>query len=196
MPSRTRVSGGAQVTSLPSKRIAPVVGSVSPARQLKKVDLPAPFGPIRPTISPWSTAKFAPATARKSPNAFATFSASSSMGAFPERLRRAMPQIEQPARLETRDQDDNAAIDNVGQSGAAAAEQRIRRGLQRDQDQRADQRTEQSAGAAERGDDHHLHRDQNAEAGIGTDGAGLDHVKRARDRGEGGGWGRRAHVGL
>src|ERR1700735_4725978 len=126
MPSRTRVSGGAQVTSLPSKRIAPVVGSVSPARQLKKVDLPAPFGPIRPTISPWSTAKFAPATARKSPNAFATFSASSRMG----------------------------GIDNVGQSGAAAAEQRIRRGLQRDQDQRADQRTEQSAGAAERGDDH------------------------------------------
>ena len=35
----------------------PVVGSVSPARQLKKVDLPAPFGPIRPMISPWSIGK-------------------------------------------------------------------------------------------------------------------------------------------
>ncbi len=43
----------------------PVVGTVSPARQLKKVDLPAPFGPIRPMISPSSTARSAPRTAQE-----------------------------------------------------------------------------------------------------------------------------------
>src|ERR1700756_5613886 len=105
MPSRARVLGGAKVTSLPANEIAPVVGMVSPARQLKKVDLPAPFGPIRPMISPSSTARSAPATARKSPKPFETFLASSSMSALSKPRRQAMPQIEQAAGLEPRDQD-------------------------------------------------------------------------------------------
>ena len=35
--------------------------------QLKSVDLPAPFGPIRPVIEPGSTASVAPSTARTPP---------------------------------------------------------------------------------------------------------------------------------
>src|ERR1700733_9675252 len=122
MPSRARASGGAKVTSLPAKEIAPAGGMVSPARQLKKVDLPAPFGPIRPMISPSSTARSAPDTARKLPNAFDTFLASSSISAPPTLRHDAIPQLEQAAGLEARDHDDDAAIKNVGQSRAAAAE--------------------------------------------------------------------------
>src|SRR6202035_3926942 len=48
------------VTAVPSSSTRPVLGVMSPARQLKKVDLPAPFGPIRPMISPSSTARSAP----------------------------------------------------------------------------------------------------------------------------------------
>ena len=35
--------------------------------QLKSVDLPAPFGPIRPVIEPGSTSSVAPSTARTPP---------------------------------------------------------------------------------------------------------------------------------
>src|SRR5579883_2905018 len=186
MPARARKSGGVNVTSAPANEIVPVVGMVSPARQLKNVDLPAPFGPISPMISPSSTDKSAPATARKSPNAFETFLASSSMGALSQERRQPVPQIEQAARLEAGDQHDDAAVENIGQSRTAAAEPGIGRGLQRDQDQRAEQRAEQRAGAAERSDDHHLHGDQNAETGIRIDETGLDHIQRTGDRREGG----------
>src|ERR1700733_11521788 len=120
MPSRARASGGAKVTSLPAKEIAPAGGMVSPARQLKKVDLPAPFGPIRPMISPSSTARSAPATARKLPNAFDTFLASSSMETLPEVRRETVPQIKQPARLKAGDQHNDPAIENVSEARAAA----------------------------------------------------------------------------
>src|ERR1700722_7171884 len=98
----------------------PGVGKGSPARQLKKVDLPAPLGPSRPMSSCSSTARSAPDTARKLPNAFDTFLASSSIGA-PSALRHdAIPQLEQAAGLEARDHDDDAAVEDIGQTGAAA----------------------------------------------------------------------------
>src|SRR2546423_4859389 len=128
MPSRACSSGVARVTSLPSNTIRPVVGSVSPARQLKKVDLPAPFGPIRPMISPSSMERSAPATARRLPNVFDTFSALSSM-ALPEFRRDAMPHFVQPARFEARDQHDDAAVENVREAGAATAEPGVGRSL-------------------------------------------------------------------
>src|SRR5882724_7731500 len=121
MPSRACSSGVARVTSMPSKVMRPVVGSVSPARQLKKVDLPAPFGPISPMISPSSIERSAPATARRLQKVLETFSALSSITP-PEPRRDALPHFMQPARLEARDHHDDAAIENVGEPGAAAAE--------------------------------------------------------------------------
>src|SRR2546421_8836655 len=147
IPSRACSSGEARVTSLPSNTIRPAVGGVSPARQLKKVDLPAPFGPIRPMIWPSSMARSAPATARRLPNVFETFSALSSI-APPEFRRDAVPHFVQPARLEARDNYDNAAVEDVSQARAATAEPGIGRGLQRNEDERADQRTVERAGAA------------------------------------------------
>src|SRR2546421_10632720 len=152
IPSRACSSGEARVTSLPSNTIRPVVGSVSPARQLKKVDLPAPFGPIKPMISPSSMARSAPATARRLPNVLETFSALSSI-APPEFRRDAVPHFMQPAGLEARDDHDDAAVEDVGEAGAAAAEPGVGRGLQRDQDERADEGTIERARPAERRDD-------------------------------------------
>src|SRR3954447_10683646 len=121
MPSRACSSGEARVTSLPSNTMRPVVGSVSPARQLKKVDLPAPFGPIRPMISPSSMERSAPATARRLPKVFETFSALSSM-APPESRRDAVPHLVQSAGFEARDDHDDAAVEDVREARAAAAE--------------------------------------------------------------------------
>src|SRR5580698_2079996 len=166
MPARACTSGGACVRSLPSNTMRPVVGCVSPARQLKKVDLPAPFGPISPMISPCSTAISAPATARKLPNSLETLLASSNMSAPPAFRHDTAPQLEQAAGLEARDDDNDATINNVGKTGATAAEPAIGSGLQWHQDQRTEQRAKQQASAAKSGDNDHLHRDQNAKAGV------------------------------
>src|SRR6476646_9942745 len=120
MPRRACASGGARVTSWPSNTMRPVVGAMSPARQLKNVDLPAPFGPISPMISPSPIERSAPATARRLSKVFETFSALRSM-ALPEFRRDALPHLMQPARLEARDDHDDAAVENVGEPGATAA---------------------------------------------------------------------------
>src|SRR5207249_7082429 len=53
------------VISSPSNSTWPDVEVRSPVRQLKKVDLPAPFGPIRPRMSPCSSVTEAASTALK-----------------------------------------------------------------------------------------------------------------------------------
>src|SRR5689334_679021 len=166
MPARACTSAEARVTSMPSNSTLPVVGSVSPARQLKKVDLPAPLGPMRPMISPSATARSAPRTARKLPNALEMFCALSSMRTPHQARRHALPPFVHAAGLVPREQDDDAAIEDIGQSRAAAAEPGIGRRLQRHQEERADQRTEQRARAAQRGDDDHLHRNKDPEAAL------------------------------
>src|SRR5690349_10913198 len=150
MPSRACSSGEARVTSVPSKVMRPVVGVVSPARQLKNVDLPAPFGPISPMISPSSIVRSAPATARRLPKVFETFSALSSIRAPPNFRSDAVPELVQAARFEARDQHDDAAIEDIGEPGAAAAEQSVRGGLQRDQNDGAEQRAVEGPCPAER----------------------------------------------
>src|SRR5215468_6667000 len=109
MPARACASGEARVRSLPSKTMQPPLGMVSPARQLKNVDLPAPLGPMSPMISPSLTVRSAPATARNSPKLFETLVAAkrceaSGMEALPETVACALPEVEQAARLEARDQ--------------------------------------------------------------------------------------------
>src|SRR5262245_30177224 len=192
MPSRAWVAALARVTSIPENTMRPAVGGMSPATQLKNVDLPAPFGPISPTISPSLTSRVAFASATKLPKLRETSRALSSMahrdGFTPARpaLRYLVPQVEQPARLEARQDNDNAAVENIGQPRAAAAEQRIRHRLQRDKDHGAEQGAEQSAGTAKRRDDDHLDRAQDAEAAFGIDEADHQRIERAGERGEGG----------
>src|ERR1043166_1052663 len=121
MPSRAWVAALARVTSMSENTMRPVVGGMSPATQLKKVDLPAPFGPIRPTISPSLTSRLAFDSATKLPKLRETSRALSSMahrdGFTPAQpaLRHLTPEIEQPARLEPRQDHDDAAVEDVGE---------------------------------------------------------------------------------
>src|SRR5215831_862528 len=184
IPARACVSAEERVRSTPSNSTWPVVGTVSPARQLKKVDLPAPLGPISPMISPSATARSAPRTARKLPNALETFCALSSMLTPRQQGRHAMPPFVHAAGLEPREQYDDAAIEDVSEARTAAAEPGVGRRLQRHQNERTDQRAEQRPRAAQGGDDDHLHRDQDAEAALRVDKPGLDRIERAGDRGK------------
>src|SRR6266542_1682103 len=188
-PSAARASGGKRVTSAPLKITVPDVTGRSPVRQLKKVDLPAPLGPIRPRMSPSSTDTDASSTALKAPNALVTFLASISMAPRNIRLRLprrpALEQRQQPARQEARDDDDDGAIDDEGEARAAPTQIAVGELLQRHQDQGADQWAEELACAAQSRHHYHLDRDQDAEARFGIDEAEHAEIERARERGEG-----------
>src|SRR6201985_564774 len=118
--------------SWPSKRTLPEVEVRSPVRQLKKVDLPAPFGPIRPRMSPCSSVTEAASTARKLPKALVISRASRSMtgpGRGRRRLARlgaplhdAVGERQQAAGLEPRDQHDDCAIHHEGETRSLPAE--------------------------------------------------------------------------
>src|SRR5712691_10709514 len=54
--------------------IFPSVGGMNPVIMRMVVDLPAPFGPRKPSTSPRSTANEMPSTARLAPNALTRFS--------------------------------------------------------------------------------------------------------------------------
>src|ERR1700741_1449010 len=111
--------------SWPSSSTLPEVDARSPVRQLKKVDLPAPFGPIRPRMSPCSSVTDAASTALKLPKAFVTLRASRSMGCLLRsgwlcRLATLGPeppdQCQDAARLKAGDQHNDRAIHDEGQA--------------------------------------------------------------------------------
>src|SRR5438309_12036933 len=99
--------------------------------QLKSVVLPAPLGPMRPTISPGSTASEISLLASRPPKRFVTASTLSSGAMRSGRRRgRAVPanparprQREQAGGAERGDEDDDQAVDDEVD---AAARQRPR----------------------------------------------------------------------
>src|SRR5574337_1113431 len=66
-PSLAMRSAGTPVTLLPSSSSAPELGPSTPLIRLNAVVLPAPFGPIRPTISPLCTSSDSSFTATSPP---------------------------------------------------------------------------------------------------------------------------------
>src|SRR6478735_12210019 len=159
--------------SWPSNSTLPEVETRSPVRQLKKVDLPAPFGPIKPRMSPGSSVTLAASTALKLPKALVTSRASRSM-AGSLRGRGRLASVQQPvdqgqnaARLEPGDDHDDGAIDDEGEARALAAQEIVGDFLQRHQDRRAHQRPEHQRGAAQRRHDQHFYRNEDAEPGFG-----------------------------
>src|SRR5215472_4381257 len=181
--------------SRPSNNTLPEVAVRSPVRQLKKVDLPEPLGPIRPRMSPCASVTLAASTALKLPNALVMLRASRSMvcpgceylflvmrSGAPLQLPR--DQGEDTARMKACDQNDDRTIDHKGQSRAPAAEQAVGDFLERHQDCGANERPEQKPRPAKCRHDQHLHRDQDAEAGFRIDEAEHGGVKRTRDAGQ------------
>src|SRR6185369_7997857 len=189
-PSRALASGVMPVMSWPSNSTLPEVETRSPVRQLKKVDLPAPFGPIKPRMSPCSSVTLAASTALKLPKAFVTSRASRSMGGSFRDSGRLAPgphpvdQVQNAARLEPGDDHDDGAVNDERKARALAAEQIVGDLLQRHQDRRSHQRPEQQTGAAQRRHDQHFHRDQDTKAGLGIDEPEHHRIERPGDAGE------------
>src|SRR5450830_806671 len=76
--------GGSPAISLPRKWIEPAEGGVRPVTVLNRVVLPAPLAPMRPTISPSSTAKLTPRRTSSPPKFLKTpFSCSSGTAISP-----------------------------------------------------------------------------------------------------------------
>jgi len=67
IPMRLRSWGLAWVMGRSSKRMVPALGVRRPEMRLKTVVLPAPFGPMSPTISPGRTSKVRSETAVRPP---------------------------------------------------------------------------------------------------------------------------------
>ena len=87
MPIDVITSGRRAVISRPSKAIWPAVGLYSPVSMLKKVVLPAPFGPMIETIERRGIEKLTPSPASRPPNAFDTPCASRIGLPFPLLIR-------------------------------------------------------------------------------------------------------------
>src|ERR1700734_4261781 len=83
MPSQTRRAGNSPLMSWPSKRMRPDVGLKNPVIRLKKVVLPAPFGPMMARSSPGSTVIEISLTAIKLPKCLETFSICSKLTMSP-----------------------------------------------------------------------------------------------------------------
>ena len=66
-PARARWCGASDSMSRPSKRTRPAIGT-NPVSPSMNVVLPAPLGPISPTICPSATSRSTPSTARSPPN--------------------------------------------------------------------------------------------------------------------------------
>ena len=66
-PSRANWCGRAPVTSLPSTKTRPWLGSCMPVATLNSVVLPAPFGPMRPMICPSCRSRLTLLTASRPP---------------------------------------------------------------------------------------------------------------------------------
>src|SRR4029077_18917585 len=65
---RNRTAPGCSTTSKPATDARPLVGASSVHNMRTVVDLPAPFGPRNPEISPDSTSRSTPFTAATPPN--------------------------------------------------------------------------------------------------------------------------------
>ncbi len=72
MPFSASLCGGVPVMSLPSNVMVPESTRSKPVSRLKKVVLPAPFGPMSAVILLRRISTFSTSTARKPPNVFTT----------------------------------------------------------------------------------------------------------------------------
>src|SRR5690606_4477582 len=78
-PHSNNSCAGMPVTFLPFSHMVPDVGANAPATMLNMVVLPAPLGPIRPVIVPFSTFREQLSTASTCPKRLLTFLTSMSV---------------------------------------------------------------------------------------------------------------------
>src|SRR6266550_1633944 len=116
----------------PRNRISPEVGSSAPTRHEKSVVFPAPLGPMIPKMSPRTTSKSMDARARRPPKRFEMPRTESTASAD---IGNPQPAVDEEKRIAQRG--DGEEFD-----------------LQRTEDDRAEDRTDDGADAAEDGHQH------------------------------------------
>src|SRR5256714_2506405 len=92
-PRRATSSGRRPTTDVPSTRTSPDVGRTAPMIAFSVDDLPAPFGPINPTISPRSTVNQSPRTAVTAPCRTSSCSTASAGSLTVGLLHRALAEV-------------------------------------------------------------------------------------------------------
>src|SRR6478752_1385156 len=143
MPAAQMRCGAMPVMSWPCRAMRPPSGLWKPATVANSVVLPAPLGPIRPTISPERTSSDAWSTAFRPPNALER-SRTSSMAAASQQAREAVGQAGHDQDGAIDDQAERLHVLQRREDAGRGARQLVDGG-ERD---RADQRAEDGAGAA------------------------------------------------
>src|SRR5213594_3156978 len=117
MPSSARRYAGACVISRPWKKMRPPETRSAPLTRLKNVVLPAPFGPMSPTISPSSAANSTSLTATRPPNSLRSCSVrKTSDTAYPPH------HCPQAVWCEQHNEDDEQAVDKEALPGEVDAQ--------------------------------------------------------------------------
>src|SRR5690348_11819437 len=193
MPRRASRYGGSPVTSAPPYRIAPVLGRRKPEMSANNVVLPAPLGPISAVMRPCGALSDTSLTASRPPKRRETRStrnSGSAMAGLRQRRRthRAMAPLrkpaDQPARRKPDDQHQDAAVNHEVEAGRVAAGHQLRALTQATHQQRADQRTEHRADAADDRRQQRLDRDPGAVGQTGIDEEKILDVETAGRRGD------------
>src|SRR5271165_4162152 len=191
MPASTQATGPRPLMRAPSSLISPRSGVTWPAIELNSEVLPAPFGPIRPRISPCCTSKLISTFAATPPNDLLTRSTSSSTralrhvaGDVARSAHADAEQARQTLRAQQSDAHDQRAVDHQVGPPPRPAEVAARQLRQRDQHGGADQRSPQRADAAQ----HRGQRDQDRQLAVhhalGVDVADILRIDRAADPGQ------------
>src|ERR1700722_18730829 len=123
IPSNEHCSGGSPETRFPASRTSPASGTTAPDIALNSEVLPAPFGPIRPRISPSCTSKLISTLAATPPNDLLTRSTSSSGGIVRSgwRAHTDADQARQTLRPGERHDHDQRAVDHQVDAAAGTA---------------------------------------------------------------------------
>src|SRR5215472_17727263 len=172
--------GGAPVMSRPSSSTRPPSGMIWPVIRLKRVDFPAPFGPITAAIWRVSTVRLTPPTATKPANALCKSCTSSIAARDP---------VAGEAKAGDEATNDAAGKDEEQHQQNCTEHERPIFGIGGDllvepnQRQRADRRPPEKVHAAEDGHDDHLGRFR-PENVVGKDAAAEEAVERPGEPGK------------
>src|SRR5206468_3077995 len=155
MPSAARRCAGRPLTSEPERRIVPPSAGTTPEMRLTSVVFPAPFGPMRPSARPWTMPRSTRSTAVTPPNRFVRPTVSSNIERSDARKAPRSANVDerhQAARQIDDDEQEDRALEDI-----AVILQRAQELGQRGEQTGAEDRPQDVRGAANHGEDQHLH---------------------------------------
>ena len=176
-PSRAILCGGQPATSTPLMRTDPALGRSTPSMHFITVDLPEPFGPISPRISPDATEKLMSRAAAQAAVAISTASRLPANVHAAPRGPLARP-MSPPGKISTTT---SATAETMK---VARSPKRAQQFAGADEEDRAQRAAQNGAPPAEHGADDHLHADRHVDERPHARRAEVEHHQRARQPGE------------